>query len=62
MSGANAVRVDIDRRWNRVCGRHDLVAHSGVVALLDHYRFFPALDKGVPVEGTTLVELDKLDI
>ncbi|MFK3941445.1 nitrite reductase small subunit NirD [Pseudomonas monteilii] len=35
MSGANAVRVDTDRRWSRVCGRHDLVAHSGVVALLD---------------------------
>lgn len=37
-------------------------AEPGVVALLDHYRFFPALEKGVPVEGTALVELDKLDI
>ncbi|WP_296263685.1 nitrite reductase small subunit NirD [Pseudomonas sp. UBA6562] len=35
MGDANAVRVETGSRWSRVCGRHDLVAHSGVVALLD---------------------------
>lgn len=35
MNGTNAQAADSDTRWNKVCGREDLVAHSGVVALLD---------------------------
>lgn len=35
MNGSNALTADSDAHWHTVCGRDDLVAHSGVVALLD---------------------------
>lgn len=38
MPGMNALRVETGNGWTRVCGRRDLVAHSGVVALLGGHQ------------------------
>ena len=35
MSGSTAMKIEPIAQWERVCSRQDLVAHSGVVAMLD---------------------------
>ncbi|MDZ5601821.1 nitrite reductase small subunit NirD [Pseudomonas sp. RP23018S] len=35
MSGSTAMKLEPIAQWQRVCSRQDLVAHSGVVAVLD---------------------------
>lgn len=39
-----------------------LPAEPVIAALLENYRFFPALEKGKPVDGTAYVELPKLEV